>query len=176
MEAHVLEIGPKLAPHALAKKQEAIVVLNALAQAHGEISRLKAANEEHLPVAAFLFQRAADLQRLVPPGFMLLYDSGRIAQLSRYLKAVTVRAQRGVENLVRDKAKEQRAAPFEESLKKAVAGLDSKSSEHLRIKLEDLFWLLEEFKVSLFAQELKTAVKVSEKRLAKLCEEIALCV
>ncbi|MDI6796120.1 MAG: ATP-dependent RNA helicase HrpA, partial [Desulfatibacillaceae bacterium] len=131
MEAHALEIGPRLGPHALEKKQEAQVVLNALAHAHGEISGLKAANEEHPPVVAFLSQRAADLQKLVPQRFMLLYDSGRIAQLPRYLKAVTVRAQRGVQNLTRDKAKQKKASPFEEALQKAVAGLGAQSSEHL---------------------------------------------
>ncbi|MBF0260119.1 MAG: DUF3418 domain-containing protein [Desulfamplus sp.] len=36
----------------------------------------------------------------------------------------------------------------------------------------DLFWMIEEYKVSLFAQELKTAVKISPKRLDKICEEI----
>jgi ATP-dependent helicase HrpA len=38
--------------------------------------------------------------------------------------------------------------------------------------VDDFFWLLEEFKVSLFAQELGTAVPVSAKRLEKLAIEI----
>jgi ATP-dependent helicase HrpA len=38
--------------------------------------------------------------------------------------------------------------------------------------VDDFFWLLEEFKVSLFAQELGTAVPVSAKRLEKHAKEI----
>jgi len=38
--------------------------------------------------------------------------------------------------------------------------------------VETLFWMIEEYKVSLFAQELKTAVKISPRRLDAICEEI----
>ena len=38
--------------------------------------------------------------------------------------------------------------------------------------LEDLFWAIEEYKVSLFAQELKTAIPISRKRLDKKLKEI----
>jgi ATP-dependent helicase HrpA len=41
-----------------------------------------------------------------------------------------------------------------------------------REALENFFWLLEEFKVSLFAQELKTATRVSEKKLNTAMKEI----
>ncbi|MCF8024358.1 MAG: DUF3418 domain-containing protein, partial [Desulfobacteraceae bacterium] len=41
-----------------------------------------------------------------------------------------------------------------------------------REKIEEFFWMIEEFKVSLFAQELKTARPVSEKRLNRLYQEI----
>ena len=38
--------------------------------------------------------------------------------------------------------------------------------------MEDFFWMVEEFKVSVFAQELKTPYPVSEKRLQKKLKEI----
>lgn len=176
LEEHASQTGPALASQALAKKQEALVVLEALAQAFGEINRIRDANFHRPSVPAFLAKREADLRELVPPGFMLLYDSSRISQLGRYMKAITTRAQRGAENLARDAAKQEKAAPFEDALKKAVEGLTPQSSEHLRATLEEFFWLIQEFKVSLFAQELKTPVKVSEKRLARLLGEISRCV
>jgi ATP-dependent helicase HrpA len=38
--------------------------------------------------------------------------------------------------------------------------------------IEELFWMIEEYKVSLFAQELKTPYPVSPKKMNKLIEEI----
>jgi ATP-dependent helicase HrpA len=40
------------------------------------------------------------------------------------------------------------------------------------VELEQFGWLLEELRVSLFAQELRTPVPVSSKRLAKLWQSI----
>jgi ATP-dependent helicase HrpA len=50
--------------------------------------------------------------------------------------------------------------------------LTSESSGEKRTAIEEFFWLMEEFKVSLFAQELKTVVSVSEKRLSQKILEI----
>ena len=41
-----------------------------------------------------------------------------------------------------------------------------------RMMIEELFWMIEEYKVSLFAQELKTPYPVSPKKLNQLIEEI----
>jgi ATP-dependent helicase HrpA len=41
-----------------------------------------------------------------------------------------------------------------------------------RKTLEDFRWLIEEYKVSLFAQELKTPYPVSKKRIAEKMREI----
>ena len=45
-------------------------------------------------------------------------------------------------------------------------------SEEKKKKLEELFWMIEEYKVSLFAQELKTPYPVSPKKLSQLIEAI----
>ena len=55
---------------------------------------------------------------------------------------------------------------------KMLASLTRHSSTEKRLAIEDFRWALEEFKVSLFAQNLKTAFPVSEKRLEKRIEEI----
>jgi len=47
----------------------------------------------------------------------------------------------------------------------------SPSPEKIQAR-EDLFWLLEEYKISLFAQELKTAVRVSPQRLEERLREL----
>ena len=46
------------------------------------------------------------------------------------------------------------------------------ATEEKRKAIEEFFWLIEEYKVSLFAQELKTSIPVSPKRLDKKLKEI----
>jgi ATP-dependent helicase HrpA len=45
-------------------------------------------------------------------------------------------------------------------------------SEEKKKLIEELFWMIEEYKVSLFAQELKTPYPVSPKKMNRLIEEI----
>jgi hypothetical protein len=45
-------------------------------------------------------------------------------------------------------------------------------SEEKKNKIDELFWMIEEYKVSLFAQELKTPYPVSKKKLDSLIREI----
>ena len=53
-----------------------------------------------------------------------------------------------------------------------LADLSPKVSDEKRDAIEDYHWMIEEYKVSLFAQELKTAIPISEKRLDKKAGEI----
>jgi ATP-dependent helicase HrpA len=48
----------------------------------------------------------------------------------------------------------------------------SQSSAEKKAAVEEYFWLIEEFKVSVFAQELKTPVRVSKKRLENKLQAI----
>jgi ATP-dependent helicase HrpA len=61
-------------------------------------------------------------------------------------------------------------APYQDAVKKLRAALP-KSSEGRRAA-EEFRWLVEEFEVSLFAQELGTAVPVSAKRLDQQLEQL----
>ena len=53
-----------------------------------------------------------------------------------------------------------------------LTSLGPSTSAAKTAEIEAYHWLLEEFKVSLFAQELKTAIPVSKKRLEKKLAEI----
>ena len=53
-----------------------------------------------------------------------------------------------------------------------IDGLTGGTTPEKRAAVEAYFWMIEEFKVSVFAQELGTAEKVSEKRLARLAADI----
>gem|GEM_PF-6599977 len=53
-----------------------------------------------------------------------------------------------------------------------IRGLPPHASEEKRRALEEMRWMIEEYKVSLFAQEIKTAFPVSRKRLEARFAEI----
>jgi ATP-dependent helicase HrpA len=112
----------------------------------------------------------ADLDALVPPRFLESTAPDRLAHFPRYLKAMLTRAQRAALNPAKDQEKARQITPFVEQYRKLAA---SKSpAAGARLLLEEFRWLIEEFKVSTFAQELGTAQPVSSKRLEKQTERI----
>ncbi|HUN91163.1 MAG TPA: ATP-dependent RNA helicase HrpA [Burkholderiaceae bacterium] len=108
------------------------------------------------------------LARLFPKRFLVETPPGALGHYPRYLKAIAIR----FDKLRADPARDQRQAaevqhlqvPFLRELA-ARKGVEDP-------RLEEFRWLLEELRVSLFAQELRTAVPVSPKRLAKVWQSL----
>ena len=123
-------------------------------------------------VAQFLKTLADDLTRLVPDTFVLLYDRQRLLHLVRYLKTVSIRVQRGLTDLEKDHSRQGLVAPFLGALNRMLASMDATTSVEKRNAVEAFFWMIEEYKVSLFAQEVGTDGPISAKRLDKLIGEI----
>ncbi|HVK95509.1 MAG TPA: ATP-dependent RNA helicase HrpA, partial [Noviherbaspirillum sp.] len=108
----------------------------------------------------------AQLQALVGKRFIADNDYVQLTHFPRYLKAINVR----LEKLRADPARDTRllaewsqvAAPWQRAQKDRQKSTDP--------KMVDFRWLLEELRVSLFAQELRTPMPVSVKRLQKVWE------
>ncbi len=115
---------------------------------------------------------AGEVERLVPRNFVEIYDKEKIADIIRYLKAVRIRAQRGSMAPDRDLARQKEVDRQKERIEILISELNERSSPEKRKAVEEFYWLVEEYKVSLFAQEIGTAVPVSEKRLCARFEEI----
>jgi ATP-dependent helicase HrpA len=104
------------------------------------------------------------LDVLLAPGFLRELPTGRLAHFPRYLKAMRLRAERLRQDPSRDQQRMLQVLPYwREYLNHRAAGDTG---------LDELRWLIEEWRVSLFAQELKTPEPVSAKRLAKALESI----
>ena len=99
----------------------------------------------------------ADLARLAGEDFPARTPAERLAQLPRYLRAVAVRAERAVVSPAKDAEKARLVGEF--------AGWEARVTAEAR---EAFRWLLEEYRVSVFAQELGTAQPVSAQRLRAL--------
>jgi ATP-dependent helicase HrpA len=139
-----------------------IPVLAAHAAARAEMAALARMTG---PGAEFRRQMEAELARLLPPGFVELYARGRMPQLVRFLRAFAVRVRRAALDLEKDRAKAAAVAGPAERLKGLLATLSPDTSEEKRRALEELFWMIEEYKVAVFAPEVGTPAKVSPKRL-----------
>lgn len=113
------------------------------------------------------------MDRLVPKDFLDRYSLERLSQIPRYLNALQVRVDRARNAPEKDRSKAEQVKPFDE----ALARLQKKVAKVLgppeqQAALEEFRWMVEEFKVSLFAPEIKTAYPVSAKKLAAKLKEI----
>jgi ATP-dependent helicase HrpA len=113
---------------------------------------------------------ADELASLVPSRFLDRIDYDRMSHLPRYLKGLRIRAERAALNPVKNQERIRQLAPYQDSLRK-IQAQTTKSPEALR-QIETFRWMIEEFKISLFAQEIGTAMPVSPKRLDQQLEII----
>jgi ATP-dependent helicase HrpA len=111
----------------------------------------------------------AQLQRLVGKRFLAETPWAALQHLPRYLKAVVLRLEKLRTDPARDAARQAELRPLEQRWLRRLAEL--KGAGHAR--LDEYRWLLEELRVSLFAQELRTPQPVSVKRLDKAWVQLA---
>ncbi len=111
---------------------------------------------------------AAQLQRLVPKRFALDTPWAQLQHLPRYLRAITARLDKLRADAARDAKLMSEVKPLEQRYTRRLAELKGVRDA----RLDDFRWQLEELRVSLFAQELRTPQPVSVKRLDKVWAQI----
>ena len=154
--------GKRLFPEAMARLQLAEAIL-------GLVAEIKPRLESPLLgwASGNLDDLKAQLAGLVPPGFLRQTPADSLAEYPRYLKALSLRAERALRDPVRDQARMLELKPFSDALDAARASGRAKDPAW-----QSLRWDLEELRVSLFAQELGTRRQVSAKRLARQLEAL----
>jgi ATP-dependent helicase HrpA len=111
-------------------------------------------------------------QLLTAPGYLTSVQWGWLRQFPRYFQAMVSRLRKLAKNGVpRDRASHEEIASY-------IARFQERSDEHALRELVDpnlLYyrWMIEEYRVSLFAQELGTAIPVSSVRLEKRWDKVA---
>ena len=111
---------------------------------------------------------AQQLQRLMPKRFLAATPWTQLQHFPRYLKAVVLRLDKLRADPARDAARLAELRPQEQRYWRLVA--ERKGA--LDARLQELRWLLEELRVSFFAQELRTPQPVSIKRLDKVWNQL----
>ena len=115
------------------------------------------------PLTHLLRQR---LQTLLAAGFATRTPWAQWPRLPIYLKAMTLRLEKYSSNPARDAAREADIQELEQMWQDKTDGL-VKQGQPVSDDLAAFKWMIEELRVSLFAQELKTPYPVSVKRLLK---------
>ncbi|MGB2951374.1 MAG: ATP-dependent RNA helicase HrpA [Rhodococcus sp. (in: high G+C Gram-positive bacteria)] len=105
------------------------------------------------------------LASLVFDGFVFEFGSTRLAEIPRYLKAATVRLNALPSSAARDDAGMDVLDRVYESYDRLVKSLPEARRQGAAV--QDAFWMIEELRVGLFAQSVRTAYPVSEKRVQK---------
>lgn len=155
-------IAKQLFAEAMTRLQQAETIL-------GRVAEVRAALDSKLMgwAKANLDDMHAQLAALAAPGFLRDTPAEALTEYPRYLKAMTLRAERALRDPVRDQARMLELTPFANVLADARArGVDAVAG------WQALRWDLEEFRVSLFAQELGAKGGVSAKKLAAMASKI----
>ncbi len=155
----------------VARKEDARSKLSLIAQ---EVARLlativneAAALPKKLNASRAYTAAVADIEqqlaRLFPRDFVVDVTPSQLAHYPRYLKAVGLRLEKLRSDPARDAQRLQEVAALQAPWLREVAARKGIADP----RLEEFRWLLEELRVSLFAQELRTPMPVSVKRLQK---------
>ena len=125
------------------------------------------------PVILDLMEKLKNnLVSLIPENFPIIYNMDKITFLKKYVQGIRIRAERGWVEPLKDIKKQKHIEKHKIKLEQMLKNLDQDSSNKKAQTIEDFFWMLEEYKISIFAQELKTSIKISHKKLDDICNEI----
>jgi ATP-dependent helicase HrpA len=153
-------------------RETTLRVLDAHRQTRDALQSVKKAAGSSRGLAALAQEVRAELEALMPSDFLDVYSSERLADFPRFISALWVRVQRGKNDPEKDRKKAEQVLPFVEALGR-LAKEARGASPAKRQAIEEFRWMLEEFRVAVFAPELKTAYPISPKRLAQKLREIS---
>ena len=160
-------VRPQLEDTVLAVLRQVEQVLAASTDLEGRL-----AAEQRPALAPSLADLRAQLAGLVPPGFATRTGFARLADLPRYLKAMAVRLDRLPNDWERDRLRTATVTALADEYRQVVARLPPARRDTDAVR--DVRWMLEELRVGLFAQTVRTAYPVSEKRVHRALDDLLL--
>ena len=151
----------------LVAKEKLGLLVNEVARLAQQILEQYHASQKKLVAVKSHKQAYEDMQKnqatLMRKDFLVAYDIANLNHFVRYLKADWVRIDKLRADPARDTRLMQEMLPMQVNYQRAFNQLKGRHDE----RLEDFRWLLQELRVALFAQELRTPMPVSLKRLQK---------
>ena len=151
-----------------ATEQVVGLVERILAESHEVDRRLRGTTS--LTLVPALTDVRANLTALVHPGFVAATGWARLPDLPRYLRALQIRLDKLPENPGRDRTLAHQADVLSQEYDEALRRLPPARREEEPAR--QIRWMLEELRVSLFAQQLGTRFPVSDKRIRKAMAQL----
>ncbi len=151
-------------PRLLLTAQEIVRLVQAILTEHAAVRRKLAVTRDQPDVSSDVESQLAGLFTV---GFIRQTPFEQLSNFPRYLKAIVMRLDKLREQPGRDRSTMAEMAPLMarwQRRQRALKGAPDSGFESFR-------WLLEELRVSLFAQALRTPVPVSVKRLTRLLDQ-----
>jgi ATP-dependent helicase HrpA len=136
------------------------------------ITELRIANRNNSLIFDYLARMQQILDVFFPPNFLFSCDDNAFADLIRYIRALRIRVERGVINIEKDRLKEKEVLNYWRVYERLYLELGHFCSMEKRDLIDDLKKMMEEYRISVFAPEIKTISPVSPKRLQEKIHEI----
>lgn len=166
-DALVESIGDKVVAHAQEICAHLLASLKLLVDVKKNIKQQKNA----LALAFALSDIQEQLKQLFYVGLVYKTPDEWLRQYSRYLKAIQLRLEKAALNPQKDKLTMLEIQPYSQRLQEHI-GKEGAFVMSQNAALIDYRWWIEELRVSLFAQTLKTQIPISPKRLDKQWESV----
>lgn len=112
----------------------------------------------------------AQISALIYPGFVEKTGYPRLADLNRYLQAIDKRLDKVAQDVNRDRAAMLRIEKVQQAYQQLLNKLPK--SKPISDEILEIRYMIEELRVSLFAQQLGTAYPISDKRILNLIESL----
>ena len=152
----------KLAPH-LDRSVGDVVVATEAALRAGNVARIEVDTVQGGALAAAAVDMRNQLEELLRPGMISRTGAAHLPDLERYLQALAVRAERARSNPERDRERLAGIIGLQSELEDAVAALRPARRDDPDVAA--VRRMLQEFRVAQFAQPMRTAIPVSDKRI-----------
>lgn len=171
-ESSATSLGPTMMSKGGELRDRAVKLIQVYQATRATLHDIENGNRSNRAVLGICEGVRADLSALVPEDFLKKYSDDRLSQIPRYLKAMKIRIERGANAPDKDRQKMAKVEVYTRGLHQIKEALSIHASDEKREAVKSLRWMIEEFKVSLFAQELKTPFPISKKRLDENMKEI----
>ena len=154
----------------LAARTADVVALAARALAEAHRVEASLAGTPSPPVRAAFADLRAQLTGLIYPGFIAAAGARRLPDLVRYLQAMSRRLEKMPEALGRDAERMAVVAQVTADYQQTLADLPPARRDDADVR--DVRWMIEELRVSLFAQTLGTSGPVSQRRIERALDQL----
>ncbi|HEX9359432.1 MAG TPA: ATP-dependent RNA helicase HrpA [Streptosporangiaceae bacterium] len=154
----------------LAARTADVVALAARALGEAHQVETSLAGTPSPPVRAAFADLRAQLSGLIYPGFIAATGARRLPDLVRYLRGMSRRLEKMPEALGRDAERMAAVQQVTADYQQALADLPPARRDDPDVR--DVRWMIEELRVSLFAQTLGTSGPVSERRIERALDQL----